>query len=121
MTRLYDDPATFMEDMLAGFLDLYPNHVAAVPGGSHHSTGYRGDMVGVQVEETGQHVFHESGGVVIETGHQIPILPLLTSTSPKLRLDWSRSQRECETNMTDVRNTVKTVDMYHPRWLTPCS
>jgi len=33
MTRLYDDPATFMEDMLAGFLDANSRYVAGVPGG----------------------------------------------------------------------------------------
>src|SRR5665647_774174 len=49
MTRLYDDPATFMEDMLAGFLDLYPNHVAAVPGGVVRSTATRAGKVGIVV------------------------------------------------------------------------
>ncbi|WP_226345468.1 dihydroxyacetone kinase family protein [Agilicoccus flavus] len=33
MTHLYDDPTTFMEDALAGFLDLYPQYVTGVPGG----------------------------------------------------------------------------------------
>ena len=33
MTYLYDDPSTFMEDMLAGFLDANARYVAAVPGG----------------------------------------------------------------------------------------
>ncbi len=33
MTRLFNDPATFTEDMLAGFLDANRRHVAAVPGG----------------------------------------------------------------------------------------
>jgi len=33
MTRLYDDPATFMEDMLAGFLDANQRYVIGVPGG----------------------------------------------------------------------------------------
>ncbi len=33
MTRLYDDPKTFTEDMLAGFLDVNARYVAGVPGG----------------------------------------------------------------------------------------
>ena len=33
MTHLYKDPATFMEDMMAGFAAAYPDHVQLVPGG----------------------------------------------------------------------------------------
>src|SRR5665647_2677044 len=33
MTRLYDDPHTFTEDMLAGFLDVHQDAVSGVPGG----------------------------------------------------------------------------------------
>ncbi|EFL28904.1 dihydroxyacetone kinase [Streptomyces himastatinicus ATCC 53653] len=33
MTRLFNDPATFTEDMLAGFLDANSGYVAGVPGG----------------------------------------------------------------------------------------
>lgn len=33
MTRLFDDPATFTEDMLAGFLDANSQYVVGVPGG----------------------------------------------------------------------------------------
>jgi len=33
MTRLFDDPATFMEDMLVGFLDANSAYVVGVPGG----------------------------------------------------------------------------------------
>src|ERR687890_522349 len=33
MTRLYDDPKTFSEDMLSGFLDAHARHVTGVPGG----------------------------------------------------------------------------------------
>ena len=49
MTRLYDDPATFMEDMLAGFLDLYPEHVVGVPGGVVRATETRQGKVGIVV------------------------------------------------------------------------
>ena len=49
MTRLYDDPATFMEDMLAGFLNLYPNHVVGVPGGVVRATETRAGKVGIVV------------------------------------------------------------------------
>lgn len=33
MTRIYDDPATFMEDMVSGFCELYPQYVTRVEGG----------------------------------------------------------------------------------------
>ncbi|MEO3795117.1 dihydroxyacetone kinase family protein [Nonomuraea sp. B10E15] len=33
MTRLYDDPSTFTDDMLAGFLDVHRDTVTGVPGG----------------------------------------------------------------------------------------
>jgi dihydroxyacetone kinase len=33
MTRLYDDPGRFSEDMLAGFLDAHAERVVGVPGG----------------------------------------------------------------------------------------
>jgi D-erythrulose 4-kinase len=33
MTRLFNDPATFTEDMLAGFLDANAHYVVGVPGG----------------------------------------------------------------------------------------
>lgn len=38
MTRLYDDPSTFADDMLAGFLDVHQNSVAGVPGGVVRAT-----------------------------------------------------------------------------------
>lgn len=33
MTKLYDDPASFSDDLLAGFLDLYADRVLGVKGG----------------------------------------------------------------------------------------
>ena len=33
MTRVYDDPSCFAEDMLAGFLDLHGRYAIGVPGG----------------------------------------------------------------------------------------
>ncbi|WP_123023895.1 D-erythrulose 4-kinase [Mycolicibacterium stellerae] len=33
MTKLFNDPARFTEDMLVGFLDAYPQYVVGVPGG----------------------------------------------------------------------------------------
>ncbi len=40
MTRIFDDPATFADDQLAGFLDLYADRVRGVPGGVvAHRTG----------------------------------------------------------------------------------
>ncbi|GGP14024.1 dihydroxyacetone kinase family protein [Nonomuraea glycinis] len=38
MTRLYDDPSAFTEDMLAGFLDVHRGSVAGVPGGVVRAT-----------------------------------------------------------------------------------
>ncbi len=38
MTHLYDDPATFMEDMLEGFLDANSRYVVGVPGGVVRAT-----------------------------------------------------------------------------------
>ncbi len=38
MTRLFNDPATFTEDMLAGFLDANAHYVSGVPGGVVRST-----------------------------------------------------------------------------------
>lgn len=38
MTRLFNDPATFTEDMLAGFLDANSRYVVGVPGGVVRST-----------------------------------------------------------------------------------
>ena len=33
MTKLFNDPARFTEDMLAGFLDANSKYVTGVPGG----------------------------------------------------------------------------------------
>lgn len=38
MTRLYNDPASFMEDMLDGFLDANSHYVFGVPGGVVRAT-----------------------------------------------------------------------------------
>jgi dihydroxyacetone kinase len=38
MTRLYDDPSAFTDDMLAGFLDVHRGSVAGVPGGVVRAT-----------------------------------------------------------------------------------
>ncbi|TDD25947.1 dihydroxyacetone kinase family protein [Nonomuraea diastatica] len=38
MTRLYDDPSTFTDDMLAGFLDVHRGTVTGVPGGVVRAT-----------------------------------------------------------------------------------
>ena len=49
MTHLYDDPATFTEDMLVGFLDAYSHYVTGVPGGVVRATTPRPGKVGVVV------------------------------------------------------------------------
>lgn len=38
MTRLYDEPANFMDDMLSGFLDVHQNFVVGVAGGVVRAT-----------------------------------------------------------------------------------
>jgi D-erythrulose 4-kinase len=49
MTRLYDDPASFTEDMLRGFLDANSRYVAGVPGGVVRATVTRPGKVAVVV------------------------------------------------------------------------
>ena len=49
MTRLFDDPATFTEDMLVGFLDANRRYVSAVPGGVVRATRTRPGKVAVVV------------------------------------------------------------------------
>lgn len=49
MTRLFNDPATFSEDMLAGFLDANSRYVAGVPGGVVRATETRSGKVAVVV------------------------------------------------------------------------
>lgn len=38
MTKLFNDPALFMDEMLEGFFDIYPQYVTPVPGGMVRST-----------------------------------------------------------------------------------
>jgi len=49
MTRIFDDPATFMEDTLAGFCTLYPSYVTPVDGGVVRSQLTKPDKVAVIV------------------------------------------------------------------------
>ncbi len=49
MTRLYDDPATFTEDALAGFVDVHQHYVAPVRGGVVRATTTRPGKVAVVV------------------------------------------------------------------------
>jgi dihydroxyacetone kinase len=49
MTRLYDDPHTFTEDMLEGFLDVHRASVVGVPGGVVRAVETRPDKVAVVV------------------------------------------------------------------------
>ncbi|MBF9129363.1 dihydroxyacetone kinase family protein [Plantactinospora sp. S1510] len=49
MTRLYDDPASFTEDMLAGFLDLHRRYVRGVDGGVVRAGATRAGKVAVVV------------------------------------------------------------------------
>jgi dihydroxyacetone kinase len=49
MTHLYDDPATFTEDMLVGFTNLYPQYVSLVPGGVVRSVEPKSGKVAVVV------------------------------------------------------------------------
>lgn len=47
MTRLYDDPASFTEDMVTGFVAAHPEHVRRVPGGVVRAKRARKDKVAV--------------------------------------------------------------------------
>ncbi|GAA3700931.1 dihydroxyacetone kinase family protein [Gordonia hankookensis] len=49
MTKLYNDPARFTEDMLAGFLDANAEQVVGVPGGVVRATTTRPGKVAVVV------------------------------------------------------------------------
>lgn len=49
MTRLFNDPARFTEDMLAGFLDANASYVAGVPGGVVRATETRPGKVAVVI------------------------------------------------------------------------
>jgi dihydroxyacetone kinase len=49
MTYLYDDPASFAEDMLVGFLDAYSGYVVGVPGGVVRARRTRPGKVAVVV------------------------------------------------------------------------
>ncbi|WP_433492528.1 dihydroxyacetone kinase family protein [Nocardia grenadensis] len=49
MTRLYNDPASFTDDMLAGFLDANAGYVTGVPGGVVRASATRPGKVAVVV------------------------------------------------------------------------
>jgi len=49
MTRIFNDPATFTEDMLVGFLDANAQYVTGVPGGVVRAMNPRNGKVGVVV------------------------------------------------------------------------
>lgn len=49
MTRLYNDPASFTDDMLAGFLDANAEYVTGVPGGVVRASPTRPGKVAVVV------------------------------------------------------------------------
>ncbi|MEE6263179.1 dihydroxyacetone kinase family protein [Plantactinospora sonchi] len=49
MTRLFNDPAAFSDDMLAGFLDLHHRYVRGVPGGVVRAGNTRAGKVAVVV------------------------------------------------------------------------
>lgn len=49
MTKLFNDPALFMDEMLDGFFDIYPQYVTPVPGGMIRSTESGANKVAVVV------------------------------------------------------------------------
>ena len=49
MTKLFNDPARFTEDMLAGFLDANASHVVGVPGGVVRASSTRPGKVAVVI------------------------------------------------------------------------
>jgi len=51
MTKLFNDPSVFMDEMLEGFFDIYPQYVTSVPGGMVRSTSSPTSKVSVVVAE----------------------------------------------------------------------
>ena len=49
MTKLFNDPSVFMDEMLEGFFDIYPQYVTRVPGGMVRSTSSPTSKVSVVV------------------------------------------------------------------------
>jgi dihydroxyacetone kinase len=49
MTKLFNDPSVFMDEMLEGFFDIYPQYVTSVPGGMVRSTSSPTSKVSVVV------------------------------------------------------------------------
>lgn len=49
MTKLFNDPTLFMDEMLEGFFDLYPDYVIPVPGGMIRSTESFANKVAVVI------------------------------------------------------------------------
>ena len=49
MTKLFNDPSVFMDEMLEGFFDIYPQYVSRVPGGMVRSTSSAESKVSVVV------------------------------------------------------------------------
>ena len=49
MTKLFNDPSVFMDEMLEGFFDIYPQYVTSVPGGMVRSTSSSTSKVSVVV------------------------------------------------------------------------
>jgi len=49
LTKLFNDPSVFMEEMLEGFFDIYPQYVSRVPGGMVRSTSSPDSKVSVVV------------------------------------------------------------------------
>lgn len=49
MTRLFNDPSVFMDEMLEGFFDIYPQYVSRVAGGMVRSTSSADQKVSVVV------------------------------------------------------------------------
>ena len=50
MTRVYDDPASFTEDMLVGLLDANADRVIGVPGGVVRATTMASTVAGAEAE-----------------------------------------------------------------------
>jgi dihydroxyacetone kinase len=84
MTRLFNDPASFTEDAMEGFCDLYPQYVRAVDGGVVRSAPGRQGKVAVVVGGGSGHYPAFCGVVGLGFGDGAVVGNIFTSPSAQL-------------------------------------
>jgi len=88
MTKLFNDPARFTEDMLVGFLDANARYVSGVPGGVVRAHNTRPGKVAVVIGGGSGHYPAFCGTV----GPGSPTAPWSATSSPHRR---PRKPRRC--------------------------